>query len=228
MHGCSYSEAMEFEERENRITCLGENFRHHRRRFGIKRADRRHYMYIIGKTGTGKLTLIANLARQDIAHSEGLALLDPHGDLVEQLVHCVPEERKSDLIYFNVADPACSLVFNPLEITQSASKPLVVSGLISIFKKIWPEFWAPRMEYILRNVLFSLLDVPGSTLLDIPPLFDDPDFRSYVVGRVRTPKSGASGCANTRSTRRTSAPKPSRRFRIKLASFWSIRSCDEL
>ncbi len=169
-------------------TALGEtNFRNHRRRFGIKRADRRHHMYIIGKTGTGKSTLIANLARQDMANGEGLAVLDPHGDLVEDLVRSVPEARRSDLIYFNVTDPASVLAFNPLEITPSTSKPLVASGLISIFKKIWAESWGPRMEYILRNVLLALLDVPESTLLDVPRLLDDPDFRSYVVGNVQNP-----------------------------------------
>src|SRR5438309_5592203 len=112
------------------ITCLGEtNFRNHRRRFGIKRADRRHHLYLIGKTGVGKSTLIANLARQDMANGEGLAILDPHGDLVEELARSALETRndgrRSDLIYFNPTDPASALAFNPLEITASASKPLV-------------------------------------------------------------------------------------------------------
>src|SRR5438128_7480304 len=92
---------------DNRITALAEtNFRNQRHRFGIKRADRRAHMYIIGKTGTGKSTLIANLAHRDSIHGEGFALLDPHGDLVEQVLRFVPEERKSDLIYFNVTDTA--------------------------------------------------------------------------------------------------------------------------
>jgi Type IV secretion-system coupling protein DNA-binding domain len=170
------------------ITCLGEtNFRNHRRRFGIRRADRRHHLYLIGKTGTGKSTLIANVARQDITNGEGLALLDPHGDLVEELARSVPETRKSDLIYFNPTDPASALAFNPLEITPSTSKPLVASGLIAVFKKIWPESWGPRMEYILRNVILALLDLPGSTLLDVPRLLDDAEFRSYVVGSVQNP-----------------------------------------
>jgi hypothetical protein len=172
----------------DKITCLGEtNFRNHRRRFGIRRADRRHHTYVIGKTGTGKSTLIANLARQDIANGEGLALLDPHGDLVEELARSVPEARRSDLIYFNATDPASVLAFNSLEITPSTPKPLVASGLIAVFKKIWPESWGPRMEYILRNVLLALLDLPGSTLLDVPRLLDDADFRSYVIGSVQNP-----------------------------------------
>src|SRR2546427_4417660 len=171
---------------ENRITAFAEtNFRNDRRRFGIKRADRRAHMYIIGKTGTGKSTLIANLARQDLARGEGFALLDPHGDLVEQALRLVPPERQADLIYFNVPDTAHPLAFNPLECTQAALRPLVASGLISVFEKIWAESWGPRMEYILRNALLALLDLPASTLLDIPRLLDDAAFRRHVLAYVR-------------------------------------------
>src|SRR5438552_4141007 len=142
-------------------------------------------MYIIGKTGTGKSTLIANLACQDILHGEGFALLDPHGDLVEQVLRAVPPERQADLIYFNVPDTAHPLGFNPLESGQPALKPLVASGLISVFKKIWADSWGPRMEYILRNALLALLDLPGSTLLEIPKLLDDSVFRRHVLVYVR-------------------------------------------
>src|SRR5438034_9568781 len=120
---------------DNRITAIAQvNFRNDRRRFGIKRADRRAHMYIIGKTGTGKSTLIANLARQDLVHGEGFALLDPHGDLVEHVLRLVPEDRRADLIYFKVPDTAHPLAFNPLESGQPALKSLVASCPISIFK----------------------------------------------------------------------------------------------
>src|SRR2546425_4737683 len=161
------------------------NFRNDNRRFGIKRAARRAHMYIVGKTGTGKSTLIANLARQDLVHGEGFALLDPHGDLVEQVFRSVPETRRGDLIYFNVPDTAHPLAFNPLESGQPALKPLVASGLISVFKKIWAESWGPRMEYILRNALLALLDLPASTLIDIPRLLDDLTFRRQVLVYTR-------------------------------------------
>lgn len=171
---------------DNPITVLAQtNFRNERKIFGIKRADRRAHMYIIGKTGTGKSTLIANLARQDLLNGEGFALLDPHGDLIEQVLCSVPEERKPDLIYFNVPDIARPLAFNPLEAPAPHLRPLVASGLISIFKKLWEEFWGPRMEYILRNALLALLDLPGTTLLDVPRLLDDPDFRRHVLSYVR-------------------------------------------
>src|SRR2546422_6143719 len=171
---------------ENRITALAvTTFRNARRRCGTKPADRRAHMYIIGKTGTGKSTLIANLARQDLVHGEGFALLDPHGDLAEHVLRLVPEDRQADLIYFNVPDTAHPLAFNPLESGQPALKPLVASGLISVFKKIWAEFWGPRMEYILRNALLALLDLPASTLLDVPRLLDDAPFRSHVLAVVQ-------------------------------------------
>src|SRR5437899_289760 len=131
---------MQGPQSDNRITALAvTNFRNDRRRFGIKRADRRAHMYIVGKTGTGKSTLIANLARQDLLHGEGFALLDPHGDLAEHVLRLVPEDRQADLIYFNVPDTAQPLAFNPLESTQPAFRPLVASCLISWLKKIRAE-----------------------------------------------------------------------------------------
>src|SRR5438552_14890677 len=172
---------------ENRITALAAtNFRNDHRRFGIKRADRRAHIYVIGKTGTGKSTLIANLARQDLVYGEGFALLDPHGDLAEHVLRLVPEERQADFIHCTVTDTAHPLAFNPLECSQLASKPLVASGLISVLKKIWAESWGPRMEYILRNALLALLDLPASTLLDIPKLLDNSVFRRHVLVYVRT------------------------------------------
>src|SRR5947209_481715 len=177
---------MESDRPGNRVTLIAEtNFRGQRRRFGIKRVDRRAHMYLIGKTGTGKSTLIANLARQDALKGEGFALLDPHGDLVEQVLRFIPQERQRDLIYFNVPDTAHLLAFNPLEASQAGFRPLVASGLISVFKKIWAEFWGPRMEYVLRNTLLALLEFPGSTLLDVPRMLDDATFRSHVLAVVQ-------------------------------------------
>lgn len=168
------------------ITIIGEtDFRNYRKRFGIRRRDRRAHTYLIGKTGTGKSTLIANLVLQDIARGEGLALLDPHGDLVDQVLQNMPVERKADLIHFNVPDATAPLAFNPLEALDPASRPLVASGLISVFQKLWPESWGPRMEYILRNALLTVVELPDSTLLDIPRILVDADFRHWAVGMIR-------------------------------------------
>ncbi len=170
------------------LTLLAEtDFRNIHRPFGISRADRRAHLHIIGKTGTGKSTLIANLCRQDILNGEGLALLDPHGDLVEAVIRMVPPDRQNDLIYFNVSDRMHPLAFNPLDAASEAAKPLAASALISAFKKLWADSWGPRTEYLLRNALLTLLDLPQRTLSDIPKLFDDAGFRAQALTAVSNP-----------------------------------------
>jgi hypothetical protein len=166
----------------NRITFIGRmNFREDRRIFGIRRADRRAHMYIIGKTGTGKSTLLETMIQQDIEAGEGLALLDPHGDLVEKIVGHMPEARKDHVIYLDATDRTQPFGFNPVGGVASVKRPLAASGLLEVFKKIWNDSWGPRMEYILRNALLALLDRPNSTLADIPRLFDDKAFRKNAL-----------------------------------------------
>ncbi|ABK17714.1 helicase HerA domain-containing protein [Syntrophobacter fumaroxidans] len=144
------------------------NYRDIRKVFGIKQKNRRAHMYVVGKTGTGKSTLISQMAISDIRDGKGLALIDPHGDLAESILHFVPKERIHDVIYFNPGDLEYPIAFNPLEKVPLDRYHLVVSGLISVFKKIWPEFWGPRLEHIFRHSLLTLMDFPGSTLLDLP------------------------------------------------------------
>jgi type IV secretion system coupling TraD/TrwB family protein len=141
-------------------------------------------MYIVGKTGTGKSTLLEAFVREDLNAGQGLALLDPHGDLVEKVLLRVPQERKADLIYFNVPDRANPLGFNPLERVPGSQRALAASHLLEAFKKLWSEFWGPRTEHILRNVLLALLDQPEATLADILRLLDDHAFRARAVERV--------------------------------------------
>src|SRR5437867_3961941 len=164
------------------LGCI--DFRDDRRIFGIKPADRRAHTYIIGKTGTGKSTLLENLAGQDIQGGRGLALLDPHGDLVERLIVAIPEKRKGDLIYFNVPNITHPLGFNPLESVPAERRPLAASGLLEVFKKIWIESWGPRLEHILRNALLALLDQPEATLAGVLRLLDDRTFRRNAMNHV--------------------------------------------
>ncbi len=163
------------------------NWRDIRKTFGIKEKNRRGHIYVIGKTGTGKSSLLGNMAISDIKNGSGIALVDPHGDLSETLLKYIPKERIKDVIFFNPGDLAYPIALNPLEKIHPDFHHLVVSGLISVFKKIWIEFWGPRLEHILRHVLFTLLEYPGSTLLDIPRLLTEKEFRLKVVNSVTHP-----------------------------------------
>jgi len=141
-------------------------------------------MYIIGKTGTGKSTLIENMTVSDIKTGYGLALIDPHGDLAERILDRIPEKRIEDVIYFNPSDLEYPIAFNPLEKVPRDYQHLVVSALISVLKKIWTDFWGPRLEHILRHSLFTLLECPQSTLLDLPRLLTDKEFRAGAMRYV--------------------------------------------
>jgi hypothetical protein len=170
---------------ENQIMHFARtNFRNEAKVFGIRKPDRRAHMYIIGKTGTGKSTLLETLIMQDIENGEGLALLDPHGDLVEKVLRAVPENRKSDLIYFNIPDRENALGFNPLELVTPEKRSLAAAGLLDAFKKIWSDSWGPRLEHILRNAFLALMDQPEATLADVLRLLDDHAFRREVSSRV--------------------------------------------
>jgi hypothetical protein len=172
------------DESDNRVTHFARtNFRT-RKVFGIKRRDRRSHMYLIGKTGVGKSTLLATLIEQDIKNGEGLALLDPHGDLVEKVLASIPPSRRADTIYFNVPDRAHPLGFNPLESVASEKRILAASGLLDAFKKLWIDSWGPRLEHILRNALLALLDQPEATLADVLRLLNDKEFRKSVALRL--------------------------------------------
>lgn len=152
--------------------------------FGIKDIDRRRHIWTIGKTGTGKSTLIANMAIDDLKKDRGVAVIDPHGDLCEILLDYVPRDRINDVIYFNPADKDYPIVVNPLEVTNKEEAELVVSGIVSIFNKIFGFSWGPRLEYILRNSLLTLSEVPNATLKDVPLLLTNPSYRKGVVQKI--------------------------------------------
>jgi GTPase SAR1 family protein len=170
---------------DNHITFFGTTtFRDQPTRFGIKQKDRRAGICIIGRTGTGKTSLLETIIRQDLVNNQGLSLVDPHGDLATKIVASIPVHRKKDLIYFNVADSKQALGFNPLESIHPSLRPLAASGLISAFKKIWLDSWGPRLEHILRHCFLTLLEQPSATLLDIPLLLNDQAFRSKALAHV--------------------------------------------
>ncbi|KKS33847.1 MAG: hypothetical protein UV43_C0059G0006 [Parcubacteria group bacterium GW2011_GWF2_42_7] len=163
------------------------NFRGQDKIFGIKRKDRRQHVYIIGQTGTGKTVLLRNLALQDIKNGRGLCIIDPHGEFVESVLASVPKERADDVIYFNPVDVEYPVGFNILEVPDPEYKHLVASGLMGIFMKIWPDVWSARMEYILNNCVLALLDTPGTTLLGIPRIMVDKDYRQKIIANVKDP-----------------------------------------
>jgi len=141
-------------------------------------------MYILGKTNTGKSTLIKNMVASDIRRGHGAALIDPHGDLAGSLLDLIPDSRIKDVIYFNPADLEYPIAFNPFEDVKPEKRHLVTSGLIAVFKKVSGDFWGPRMEHILRNAILTLLEQPESVLSDIPLLLTDKYFRLNMVEKI--------------------------------------------
>jgi hypothetical protein len=161
------------------------NFRNKGISVGIKQADRLSHMYVIGKTGTGKSTLLETLATQDILHGHGMMLIDPHGDLAERVMQAVPAHRRHDVIYFNGPDPTQPFGYNPLKHVREDKMTLAASGLLEAFKKMWPDAWGVRMEHVLRNTLLTLLEQPEANLGDILRILNDKQFRAAAVARIR-------------------------------------------
>ncbi len=170
----------------NAITYFGEtDARNKKIRFGIKAQDRLRHMYVIGKTGMGKSTLLENLAIQDIQNGNGIAFIDPHGGTAEKLLDYVPEHRIKDVLYFAPFDMDYPISFNVLEDIGADKRHLVVNGLMSTFEKIWVDAWSARMAYILTNTLLALLEYPGATLLGVNRMLTDKDYRKKVVDNIQ-------------------------------------------
>jgi hypothetical protein len=171
------------------LTPIGyHNFRgNHDQKFGIKMEDRRRHIYVVGKTGVGKSTLLENMAIADIRSGKGIAVIDPHGELAEKLLDFVPEERLDDVIYFDPSDMEHPIAFNPMEQVGNEFRHLVASGIMGVFKKIWVDAWSARMEYILNNTLLALLELPNSTLLGVLRMFAEPPYRKKIVDNLQDP-----------------------------------------
>ncbi len=170
------------------LTYIGETtYRDKHTLFGIKRKDRRQHMYLLGKSGTGKSVLMFNMIIQNIINGDGVCVVDPHGELVEGVLSAIPPHRMKDVIYFNPADTDYHIGFNVLELIDPKYKHLVASGLMGIFTKIWANAWSARMEYILNNAILALLDTPGTTLLGIPRMLVDKDYRQKIISNLKDP-----------------------------------------
>ncbi len=155
--------------------------------FGIKQKDRSRHMYVIGKTGMGKSTLLENMAIQDIRNGEGIAFIDPHGGTADKLLEYIPEHRVKDVVHFAPFDMDNPIAFNVMEDVGYDKRHLVVSGLMATFKKIWIDAWSARMEYILTNTLLALLEYPGATLLGVNRMYTDKNYRKVVVENIKDP-----------------------------------------
>lgn len=166
----------------NKVTYIGRvNFRNDNRIFGIREEDKKRHIYCLGKSGTGKSTLLVNMAISDIQNGYGVCVIDPHGDVVEELLHHIPEDRIQDVVYFSADHP---IAFNPMKNVHPDHRELVAAGLVSALKKLFKDFWGPRLGHILKHCIETLLEYREGTLLDIQPLLTDTAFRTEVLRRV--------------------------------------------
>ena len=171
------------------ITIIGTtNWRDQKKKFGIKQKDARHHVYVIGKTGMGKTTLLENMIIQDIEQGRGVGVLDPHGDLAQRLLDFIPKRRINDVVYFNPQDLEWPFSLNPLKHVEAGKRDLAAASLMAVFEKLFSSSWGPRMAHILRNSILALLETPGSSLLGIPRLLYDTNYREKVLAKVSDPK----------------------------------------
>ena len=167
---------------DENISAFGlTNFRGINHQFGLLRRDRSRHVYIIGQTGAGKSGLLELLALSDVFYNQGYCIIDPHGDFAIDNLKFVPESRIRDVVYFNPADTAFPMAFNPLEVSDPSRKPNICSEVIGVLKRMFGDSWGPRLEHILRYTLLALLDRPSTTLLDISRLLTDKEFRKETL-----------------------------------------------
>ena len=167
---------------DENISAFGlTNFRGINHQFGLLRRDRSRHVYIIGQTGAGKSGMLELFALSDVFYNQGYCIIDPHGDFAINNLKFIPESRVRDVVYFNPADTAFPVAFNPLEVTDPTRKPNICSEVIGVLKRMFGDSWGPRLEHILRYTLLALLDRPETTLLDISRLLTDKEFRKETL-----------------------------------------------
>jgi len=156
-------------------------------KFWLKKEDKFRHVYIVWKTGMGKSTFISNMVRSDMHTDNGIAVIDPHGDLIEDVMAHIPKHRTNDVVIFDVSDTSYPVGFNILECNSPDEKNLIASAVVSIFKKLFENSWGPRLEYILRNVMLSILEYPNATLMHVLRMLTDKNFREEVLLNVTDP-----------------------------------------
>jgi guanylate kinase len=170
----------------SKLTILGDtDYRGDKVRFGIKEEDKFRHIYIVGKTGTGKSTFISNMIISDMQAGNGLCVLDPHGELVDTIVESIPSHRINDVILFDISDTEYPIGFNLLQADNEDEKNRIASGVVSTFQKLFDNSRGPRLEYILRNVVLSIIDYPNATLMHILRVLTDKEFREEVISHVK-------------------------------------------
>jgi len=177
----------ELSARSGIVSFARTQFRSQRDLVSLALDDRRRHLTILGKTGTGKTTLLQNLIVADIQAGHGVACIEPHGDLADSLLELIPRSRTNDVVLFDVGDSSHPLSFNLLACKDPRQRPLVASGIISSFRKLYGAMWGPRLEHILRNALLALLEIPGASLVQVLPLLGDDDYREGVIKHVSDP-----------------------------------------
>ncbi len=170
------------------VTVFAETeYRGSRHEFGIKREDRRKHFYILGKTGVGKSTVFKNMFVSDILRGDGACMIDPHGELVEELLDFIPPERVNDVIYFNPTDTSYPIGFNLLELKDKSQRDLIADGVVEVFKKQFGTSWGPRLQYILTNAVATALEAQGTTLLSVTRMLLDKNYRKFILKQVNDP-----------------------------------------
>lgn len=154
---------------------------------GLSLYERERHVYIVGKSGSGKSTTLFNLAMHDIVSGEGVAVIDPHGDLAEALADCIPPDRTHSVCYLDAGDADRPVGFNPLARVTPERHALAASGIVSAFKHLWRESWGARLEHFLFNGIVALLAAPRATLIDLPRVYTDKPFRDRLITRIRDP-----------------------------------------
>lgn len=173
-------------ERGEDVSFFGQtNYHNSFDEFGIKREDRRRHLYTVGKSGTGKSKLLELFISEDIKNGEGVAVLDPHGDLVDNIMQMIPKERVNDVVYFDPGDTGFPIAFNPLEKVDEAYKMQMTVGFINIFKKLFGSNWSDRLEHVLRYTTLALLDSPNTTVLSILKMLSDKNYRQAITARIK-------------------------------------------